>query len=239
MAVPTISLTSGILGATAGEAFVFQPSASDSPTGWAATGLPEGVSINANSGLISGSANHAGSYVATLTATNGDGDSAPVEFFFGIEGKAETVTAGDDVSTILDVEVVTRTVTGLLKVKRGDFSLVNVRFFRGTTQIDPACTSLIFRCKGLDSEPPFIKSENTSVPVVSGAGAGAVYTFAVDWTGAAVEAFLSDAENDAGTTVNLLGELEWQQERSFNSETVTVIASSATFPVRLDRDLDA
>ena len=112
MSAPVISLTSGILGAPAGEAFVFQPSASNTPTSWAATGLPTGVTINTSTGRISGAATTAGNYVATLTATNGTGTSPAVEFFIRIEGGATSSSdTGDDVALTLDVDVATRAVS--------------------------------------------------------------------------------------------------------------------------------
>jgi hypothetical protein len=53
-------------------AFSYQIVATNSPTSYGATGLPSGLSIDAN-GLISGSPTAAGSTNITLTATNADG----------------------------------------------------------------------------------------------------------------------------------------------------------------------
>lgn len=47
--------------------------ASNSPTHYAATGLPQGVEINAETGLISGTPTQRGTYTVTLAATNADG----------------------------------------------------------------------------------------------------------------------------------------------------------------------
>ena len=56
------------------EPFNYQILASNAPNRYAATGLPAGLVLDAESGLISGSAVAPGSYSVTLTASNGDGD---------------------------------------------------------------------------------------------------------------------------------------------------------------------
>ncbi len=58
---------------TAGTAFTFTASASFTPTSYAATGLPAGLSLNAGSGLISGTPSSAGTASVSLTATNAFG----------------------------------------------------------------------------------------------------------------------------------------------------------------------
>ncbi|NBV34229.1 MAG: hypothetical protein EBR81_10720, partial [Proteobacteria bacterium] len=50
----------------------YQIIASNSPTTYAATGLPSGLSLNSSTGLISGTATAAGTYSVTLTATKGE-----------------------------------------------------------------------------------------------------------------------------------------------------------------------
>ena len=51
--------------------FVYQISATGSPTTYAATGLPTGLSVNPSTGLISGTPTGLGSSVVTLSASNG------------------------------------------------------------------------------------------------------------------------------------------------------------------------
>ncbi len=58
---------------TAGTAFSYQITASNSPTSFNATGLPSGLSINTTSGLISGTPTAAGTSSITLSATNAGG----------------------------------------------------------------------------------------------------------------------------------------------------------------------
>jgi hypothetical protein len=59
--------------AQVGAAFSYQITATNSPTSFAATGLPSGVSINTTSGLISGTPTAPGTFNVTLNTTNAGG----------------------------------------------------------------------------------------------------------------------------------------------------------------------
>ena len=72
-ATPTITV-SGPATATALESFTYQIQANNSPTSYAASGLPEGVSVNTTTGVISGTPTTPGSYTVGLTASNAGGD---------------------------------------------------------------------------------------------------------------------------------------------------------------------
>jgi hypothetical protein len=58
---------------TAGTAFSYQITATNSPTSYAATGLPTGLSVNTSTGAISGTPTAAGTSTVTLSATNSTG----------------------------------------------------------------------------------------------------------------------------------------------------------------------
>jgi subtilisin-like proprotein convertase family protein len=60
-------------GATQNSAFNYQILALNSPTGFSATGLPAGLSINPQTGLLSGTPTVAGTFNITLGATNAVG----------------------------------------------------------------------------------------------------------------------------------------------------------------------
>ncbi len=67
-AVTSATAANGVVSA----AFSYQITASNSPTSFGATGLPDGLSVNA-AGLISGTPTTAGAYPVTISATNGGG----------------------------------------------------------------------------------------------------------------------------------------------------------------------
>ena len=60
---------------TVGVAFSYQITADQAipPGGWGATGLPAGLTVNTNTGLISGTPTAAGTYSVTISATNANG----------------------------------------------------------------------------------------------------------------------------------------------------------------------
>ncbi|MFZ4482612.1 MAG: DNA/RNA non-specific endonuclease [Chthoniobacterales bacterium] len=62
--------------ATAHQTFSYQITANNSPTNFAASNLPEGLSVNPTTGIISGTPAAAGTYTILLTASNAAGDGA-------------------------------------------------------------------------------------------------------------------------------------------------------------------
>jgi alpha-tubulin suppressor-like RCC1 family protein len=64
-----------------GTAFSYQIAAGNSPTGYAATELPPGLTVDSSSGAITGTPTSAGTYVTTLTTNNANGSiDAQVSF---------------------------------------------------------------------------------------------------------------------------------------------------------------
>lgn len=70
-----------------------------------------------------------------------------------------------------------------------------------------------------------------------GSGASAVFQVPVVVTSAALAAALSDNEADAGTKFDALCEIEWKQSITPVGGISTLIASSKTFAVTIERDL--
>jgi hypothetical protein len=74
-----------------GSQFGYQTAASNSPTSYsvaAGSTLPAGLSLNAATGLISGTPTAAGTIPVTLTATNARGTSSPFTLTFTITAAA-------------------------------------------------------------------------------------------------------------------------------------------------------
>ena len=69
---PVITSATSVSGIV-GTAFSYQITATNSPTSYSATGLPAGLSVNAFSGLISGTPTSAATSTVTLGATNAGG----------------------------------------------------------------------------------------------------------------------------------------------------------------------
>jgi fibronectin type 3 domain-containing protein len=71
-ATPVITSATTASG-TVGSAFSYQTAATNSPSSYGASGLPGGLSVNSNSGLISGTPTTAGNFSVTLSASNSGG----------------------------------------------------------------------------------------------------------------------------------------------------------------------
>ena len=90
-AIPTIT-SPWIMYGVNGQPFSGTVTAAFSPTGFEATGLPSGLSINQTSGVISGSPSGVGTYVVTLTASNSV-DTATSQMIYVVESATSTVPA--------------------------------------------------------------------------------------------------------------------------------------------------
>lgn len=85
--------------------FSFQVTASNQPTGFSMNGQPNGVTINAVSGLISGAPNEVGAFQMAVRATNGSG-TASQAFTLTVVAPTPTPSPGTfgNISTRLRVE---------------------------------------------------------------------------------------------------------------------------------------
>jgi hypothetical protein len=81
--------------ATVGTAFSYQVAATNSPSGYAYTGtLPTGLTLNTTTGLISGTPTTAGSFSASITATNNIGTSEAASISFAVAKGNQTINFG-------------------------------------------------------------------------------------------------------------------------------------------------
>lgn len=77
-----------------GKVLTYQTAADNAPTGYSATGLPGGLQIDPASGLISGAPTEAGTFTATLSATNSVGvGTATLTFVIALPLPKVIVTA--------------------------------------------------------------------------------------------------------------------------------------------------
>lgn len=86
-AIPVITSAATASGQV-GAAFTFQVEATNAPTSFKASGLPDGLSIDSTTGAISGSPTTEGASSASVTATNANGDSVPQTLVITIAASA-------------------------------------------------------------------------------------------------------------------------------------------------------
>ena len=90
-AVPVITSSPAASG-TMGSAFSYQITATNSPTSYAATGLPPGLAVSPTTGLIWGTPTTAGTSIATVSATN-SGGTASANLTLTITSAAPVITS--------------------------------------------------------------------------------------------------------------------------------------------------
>jgi hypothetical protein len=224
MATPTISATQTVLAWAVGQEFSFQLLATGEPTAWRVapgTFLPNGVLLDTASGRIYGSGTIAGVWDVRFIASNADGDSEPMLFTIGLFD----VPQGRDVSKAVVINTGTWAVTlpdpfaaeaplaaAAGGVRYGDIVTFSLRFVEAAaTVVFPKLLAAKFSVKGLDTDPVFFVTEDwsykTSV-VYDGSGYVRRYFVNVNFTDAALFAFLGDYEADRGTQANCLCEFQ-------------------------------
>ena len=246
MPAPILDSTTSVLGFRQGEAWLYQPATTNTPapTSWAWTGLPPGVTADTDTGRITGPATEAGVFLARVTATNGDGTSAPMIVTIGIFERSYA----DDAAVPVNVDVRTGRVyphgvadwkpgDPVCYVKDGDHLLIDVGFTAdgGSSLImmDPTVLQVAF--KEVDPRGVLDLSDGS-------------FTTIGEWdrTRYRVVCFLDDAkirralrgyQGDKGTEFDALTEIKWQHSVDLTSGLTTLIRSSQTFPVRMTRKL--
>jgi hypothetical protein len=244
MAIPVISNTTSVLGFRKKQDFAYQPYASNTPTSWAATGLPEGVTINAGTGLISGAATIPGVYVVSLTASNADGASTPHPIAIGIEETG----INDSIGIELNVDVRTGYVAAsgqsqpdpdkaVLFAKRGDTLFLDIGFWRGEVLQDLPIADLRLQMREFDGETILVASSGLIEDI--GTSDAPRYRIAVDFSGQELDGVLGGYEGDLRTSFLAIAELQWILMHGSPALPYpeTAVRSSQTFRVYVQRDL--
>lgn len=245
MPIPVIDPTTSVLSYLKGEFFVYQPAATETPTSWAAVGLPTGVTINTTTGKISGAATEPGVYNVTLTATNGSGASAPLFVAMGIEASDFAAAA----SILLNVDLATGIVTNPgvtstgdtpappLYLKRGDKVLINVGFFQGEFLQDIPIDQVDLAIKEFEPDALLLLSDGVFEKI--GDYDTARYQFLVYLDPDDLTNVLSSYEDDASTHVDAVAELRWSiiHQRIGEADPSSLERSSQNFTLRLARDI--
>lgn len=214
--------------------------------------------------LISGSVATPGQYIIGLKAMNASAgtfpatpsESAVVYFTLGIEaGDGSTVPAGSsDAGIDINIDVVTREVSlasaagaapstaaaaALFLLKEGDTAILNIRFKKGGVAIDPNPNSIKVAFKEVEPDGVLVSAGGavTTAWTKSGSGAAAVCQVPVTMTSDALASALSSNEDDKGTKLDALCEIEWRQTITAIGGVTALVSSTRTFAVTVERDL--
>jgi hypothetical protein len=237
MARPVINTTSSVLGFRQWEDFAFQPTALNTPTGWTSSALPQGVTLNASTGLIEGPAERPGVYVVQLYASNADGTSNPIILTFGIQA-----SVNDPTSTVTELyyDIATGVVVGylpdedlLFRAKEGDGRVFRVHLVKGGIPCGLDCSVVGITAKQFDTDGIVVQSDGF---VEEGSGLG-VFLVHIEFDGSALEGALSDAEEDSGTQFEALCEIEILFTNDTGLGPSDLRQTSLTFKGMITRDL--
>jgi hypothetical protein len=246
MPAPIIDPTTSVLGYRAGTRWNYQPATTNTPaaTSWACTGLPAGITINAATGLISGAATEEGVFLASLTATNGDGTSAPFILTIGIFEKLWR----DEGALPINVDLRTGRVyphnntnwkpgDWVIFGKTGDKFLVEIGYTAdgGQTCVPVQPVTLKVGLREFDTSPVLWVSSGDFEMFTSGGVTR--YRIVLDLTGAAVARAVRNYEDDYGTWVEALAEIELVQNIVMNGEAVLLRKTSQHFSFRIAKEM--
>ncbi len=218
--------------------------------------ITEGVISKKQTGLITGAAQVPGVRSFGVIASNADGDSAEQQFTIGVEPGAlvpdalpwiavDTVSGQIRVDNVaiapLTPEILKKMEEDekfeppvVLAVKEGDDLLSRISFVRGQTVQDITLTTLRLVLKEFEPEQTLVVSGAFQK---QGNSTGTNFLLHSKFDGAALAGALSNYEGDKGTFFYALAEFERGETNNTGVGPATLIRSSATFVIRIERDI--
>jgi hypothetical protein len=251
MAKPVITPPASQRNIAQGVAFSQALAASGTPTVWAASALPSGLTISDTTGTISGIPLVAGVTTANITATNGDGTSDAVTIIFIVS--ASPVGDGNWSDIVLDLNVITREVTipgvdpvegePLFDAPLGTnlFALIGVTKWGVLQDLKPG-SETILAAMGLKELETERLIESVSVtPEKTGSADLTRFRIPFRITRSKWISPLSDYEDERGTELRALADVQFQVGEAVtlydDTETATSIAIEGSIESGLTRDL--
>lgn len=248
MAAPVISAITSILAYRMGEWWNYQPAATNSPTSWAATGLPEGMAINATTGKISGAATEPGVFDVVLSATNADPATGTLIFPIAIEAAQLSLGAAIDLEMDLGSgEVANPSMKGDLKSEDGlpvvlfgkleDKLLIAAGFLKDASLQPLALARVDIAIKEYEPESLLVITDGTFE--VLGEWDTTRFQFMLHLDPTKLRAVLSSYEDDRDTYVDVVAELRYRLLHILpgDEEPTELERSSQNFVMRIARDL--
>jgi len=255
MAIPVVQTDQSIIGFLQYQPFSVIPYATNSPTSWTLSAVPEGCSFNTSTGKLSGPCTTPGPKEIAFTAFNSDGPSVPciytliiepssylfpstvVDVTIDLTSKNVSVTesAGDLVLSAEEIE--DGKPVPLLLMKNGDDLLLNLRFTRAGLNADLPLTQLKFTAKEFETDVELFTANSF---VKSGTGTETFYRIALRASSDALTAALDNYASNAQTRFVALCEFEWVETNSYLPAVGpgTLRGSSRTFGLLIPIDLN-
>ena len=249
MAAPVIDTKTSVLALTEGQIYTIQLTATNSPTTWAISSgaLPSGLTLETSEGKITGTPDldAAGAvYSLQITATNSSSETSnPMTITIGVERNAFELSA----ATEIDINLRTGKASMpnvemgdegkmIFHAKSGDIMPVTIGLMKDGYSQDINVNNINFYAK--EYEPETLYRITNGVMRKVGSGVGCRYQCMLDFSAAALETVLSNYEEDAGTYVDMVAEIQidFQQDVGTNTSSNSV-KTSQNFILRLSRDL--
>lgn len=256
MATPVINPNTSVLGFTTGQYVAYQCATTDGQTGtWSCANLPDGLSINTSSGLITGMPTTPGVYNTTIKITNANG-TATLAVTFGIDDAGYVTDVGIEVNIDLISGVVTFPTSpdGKLHGKSGDYLPLLIGLQKSGELLDLPVTGIAFGLKEFESDARLILSNGSFTKLASYERTRwrtLVYLDPAKLEGALSDYEASAAVGDAATTTTtddsqlitlLSAPCEIQvdlQQTDPNLSPSTIQRSSQIFTMLLERAINA